>query len=146
MDIFNQVKAAQKRIKGYAHITPVMTSRTLNQLTSANVYLKCENFQRVGAFKFRGAYNAMSRLTEEQKACGVITHSSGNHAQAVALVGRLLGIKTVVVMPNDAPQIKRAATEDYGATVVDYDPEKKNPGRSLPGASKRTWIYPGAAL
>ena len=122
MDIFERVKAAQKRLKGHAHVTPIMTSRTLNQLTGAEIFLKCENFQRMGAFKFRGAYNAMSRLTDDQKKNGVITHSSGNHAQAVALVGRLLGIKTVVVMPDDAPAIKRAATETYGASVIEYDP------------------------
>jgi len=122
MDIFEKVKKAQKRLRGHAHVTPIMTSRTLDQLTGAQIFLKCENFQRMGAFKFRGAYNAMSRLTDDQKKHGVITHSSGNHAQAVALVGRLLGIKTVVVMPDDAPVIKRAATEAYGASVIGYDP------------------------
>jgi threonine dehydratase len=122
MDIFEIIKAAQKRIEGHAHVTPIMTSRTLNQLTGAKIFLKCENFQRMGAFKFRGAYNAMSRLTDDQKKHGVITHSSGNHAQAVALVGRLLEIKTVVVMPDDAPVIKRTATEAYGASVIGYDP------------------------
>jgi threonine dehydratase len=124
MDIFDLVIAAQKRLEGHAHVTPVMTSRTLNDLAGAQIFLKCENFQRMGAFKFRGAYNAMSQLTEEQKERGVITYSSGNHAQAVALVGRLLEIQTVVVMPNNAPVIKRAATEAYGATVVGYDPEE----------------------
>jgi len=124
MDIFDLVKAAQKRIEGHAHVTPIMTSQTLNQITSAQIFLKCENFQRMGAFKFRGAYNAMSQLTESQKKRGVITYSSGNHAQAVALVGRLLGIRTVVVMPDNAPEIKRQATEAYGATVVGYDPEE----------------------
>ena len=124
MDLFDLVKAAQKRIKGHAHVTPIMTSKTLNEITSAQIFLKCENFQRMGAFKFRGAFNAMSQLTEEQKKRGVITYSSGNHAQAVALVGRLLGIRTVVVMPDNAPEIKRTATEAYGATVVGYDPEK----------------------
>jgi threonine dehydratase len=122
MEIFELVKAAQERLEGHAHVTPIMTSRTLNRLTGAQIFLKCENFQRMGAFKFRGAYNAMSRLTADQKKHGVITHSSGNHAQAVALVGRLLGIKTVVVMPDDAPVIKRAATEAYGAAVIGYDP------------------------
>jgi threonine dehydratase len=120
-DLFNLVKEAQHRLQGRAHMTPVMTSQTLNRLTGAEVFLKCENFQRMGAFKFRGAYNAMSQLSDEQKKRGVITHSSGNHAQAVALVGRLLGIQTTVVMPNDAPAVKRAATEQYGATVIDYD-------------------------
>jgi threonine dehydratase len=124
MDIFDLVKKAQKRLEGHAHVTPVMTSQTLNQITSAQIFLKCENFQRMGAFKFRGAFNAMSQLTEGQKKRGVITYSSGNHAQAVALVGRLLGIRTVVVMPDNAPEIKRTATEAYGATVVGYDPEE----------------------
>jgi len=123
MELFNLVKAASQRLRGYAHVTPIMTSQTLNQITGAHVYLKCENFQRMGAFKFRGAYNAMSQLTDDQKKRGVITYSSGNHAQAVALAGRLLGIKTVVVMPNDAPLVKRKATEGYGAAVVGYDPE-----------------------
>jgi threonine dehydratase len=121
-DPLNLVKAAQKRLQGRAHVTPVVTSKTLNQVANAEVFLKCENFQRMGAFKFRGAYNAMSQLTDEQKKRGVITHSSGNHAQAVALVGRLLGIQTTVVMPDNAPAVKRAATEEYGATVVDYNP------------------------
>jgi threonine dehydratase len=120
-DLFNLVKKAQQRLHGAAHVTPVMTSQTLNQLTGAEVFLKCENFQRMGAFKFRGAYNAMSQLTGAQKKRGVITHSSGNHAQAVALVGRLLGIQTTVVMPNNAPAVKRTATEEYGAAVIDYD-------------------------
>ena len=119
--LFNLVLAAQQRLQGAAHVTPVMTSRTLNQLIGAEVFLKCENFQRMGAFKFRGAYNAMSQLTRDQKQRGVITHSSGNHAQAVALVGRLLGIQTTVVMPKDAPAVKRKAAEEYGAAVVDYD-------------------------
>ena len=122
MDLFDLVKAAQNRLKGRAHVTPVVTSKTLNQVANAEVFLKCENFQRMGAFKFRGAYNAMSQLTDEQKKRGVITHSSGNHAQAVALVGRLLGIQTTVVMPDNAPAVKRTATEEYGATVVDYNP------------------------
>ena len=121
-DYFDLVKAAQKRIEGQAHVTPVVTSKTLDQIANAQVFLKCENFQRMGAFKFRGAYNAMSQLTAAQKKRGVITHSSGNHAQAVALVGRLLGIQTTVVMPDNAPAVKRTATEEYGATIVDYNP------------------------
>ena len=123
-NLFDLVKAAQKRLQGHAHITPVMASRTLNEMTGAEVFFKCENFQRMGAFKYRGAFNAMSQLTEDQKKRGVITYSSGNHAQAVALVGRTLGIRTVVVMPNNAPVIKREATEAYGAEVVGYDPDE----------------------
>jgi threonine dehydratase len=121
---FDLVIEAQKRLEGHAHVTPVMTSQTLNDITGAQIFLKCENFQRMGAFKFRGAFNAMSQLTEEQKKRGVLTYSSGNHAQAVALVGRLLAIRTVVIMPNNAPVIKREATEAYGATVVEYNPEE----------------------
>jgi threonine dehydratase len=121
-DMFDRILAAKKLLAGQAHITPVMTSRTLDRSAGAKVYLKCENYQRVGAFKFRGAYNAMARLSEEDVRRGVITHSSGNHAQAVALVGRILGIQTTIVMPTDAPATKRAATEDYGATIVQYDP------------------------
>jgi threonine dehydratase len=93
-------------------------------MVGAEVYLKCENFQRGGAFKFRGAFNAMAKLSVAQKTKGVITHSSGNHAQATALVGKLLGISTTVVMPNDAPKTKRAATKAYGASVVEYAPEE----------------------
>ncbi|MFN7139602.1 MAG: pyridoxal-phosphate dependent enzyme [Limisphaerales bacterium] len=116
--MFQKIQAAQERLRGHAHVTPVMTSQTLNRRVGTEVFLKCENFQRGGAFKFRGAFNAMSQLSDEQKARGVITYSSGNHAQAVAIVGKALGIKTVVVMPNNAPQTKRAATEEYGAQVV----------------------------
>ncbi len=122
--MFSRIRAAQERLKGQALITPVMTSRTLDSLVGASVYLKCENFQRAGAFKFRGAFNALSQLTKSERKSGVITHSSGNHAQAVALVGQLLGIKTTIVMPNDAPDAKRAATKAYGGTVIEYDPEK----------------------
>lgn len=124
--MFQRIKDANDRLKGHANITPIMTSRTLDQITGAQVYLKCENFQRVGAFKFRGAFNAVSQLSDQQKARGVLTFSSGNHAQAVALVGKLMGIRTTVVMPNNAPAAKRIATEAYGATVVEHDPEKTN--------------------
>ena len=122
--MFELIKRAKERLRGHSNVTPVMTSRTLNELVGAQVFLKCENFQRVGAFKFRGAFNTICQLTDEQKERGVITYSSGNHAQAVALVGRLLGVRTTVVMPENAPMVKRAATEMYGATVIDYDPEK----------------------
>ncbi|MEJ2656189.1 MAG: threo-3-hydroxy-L-aspartate ammonia-lyase [Desulfobacterales bacterium] len=121
--MFEQIQAAKERLKGHANVTPVMTSRTLNQMAGAEVYFKCENFQRIGAFKFRGAFNSISRLSRVEKERGVITYSSGNHAQAVALVGRMLDIQTTIVMPNNAPETKRAATKDYGATIVEYDPE-----------------------
>jgi threo-3-hydroxy-L-aspartate ammonia-lyase len=122
--MFELIKAAKERLRGYANVTPIVTSRTLNRLIGTEVFLKCEIFQRVGAFKFRGAFNAVSRLSAEKRSRGVITYSSGNHAQAVALVGRLLNIRTVVVMPRNAPATKRAATEEYGAEVVEYDSEE----------------------
>jgi len=125
-ELFAMVKDAAGRLRGVAHVTPVMTSRTLNERLNAEVFLKCENFQRIGAFKFRGAYNAMSRLSAAERARGVLTFSSGNHAQAVALTGRLLGINTTVVMPCDAPVIKRDATQAYGATVISYDPQARS--------------------
>ena len=112
------ILAAAERLQGIVHRTPVITSRTLNERCGCEVFLKCENFQRVGAFKFRGAYHALSRLSPEERASGVITHSSGNHAQGVALAAKLLGISAVIVMPEDAPPVKRQATEGYGATIV----------------------------
>jgi threonine dehydratase len=121
--MFKQILAAKERLKGHANVTPVMTSRTLDRIVGAEIYFKCENLQRIGAFKFRGAFNSISKLSEAEKARGVITYSSGNHAQAVALVGRMLNIQTTIVMPNNAPETKRAATEDYGAKIVEYDPE-----------------------
>lgn len=114
----SHVAAAAQRLNGIANKTPVLTSRTLNKRTGCQIFLKCENFQRVGAFKFRGAYNAISQLSDAQKAAGVITHSSGNHAQGVALAAQLLGVKATIVMPEDAPAIKRAATAGYGAKIV----------------------------
>lgn len=122
--LFESVGDAARRLNGHAHVTPVMSSRTLNNTAGAEVFLKCENFQRAGAFKFRGAFNAISQLSETQRSRGVITYSSGNHAQAVALVGRLFTIQTIIVMPDNAPATKRAATEGYGASVVSYDPER----------------------
>jgi threonine dehydratase len=118
---FADVEDAARRLDGVAHRTPVLTSRTLDERVGARVFLKCEGFQRAGAFKFRGAYNALSRLTEDQKRAGVLTYSSGNHAQAIALASRLVGTKATIVMPDDAPAAKRRATEGYGARVVAYD-------------------------
>jgi threo-3-hydroxy-L-aspartate ammonia-lyase len=112
------VAAAANRLAGVANRTPVVTSRTLDQETGAEIYFKCENFQRVGAFKFRGAYNAISRLDPQERAAGVITHSSGNHAQGVALAAQMLAVPAVIVMPENAPAIKRVATAAYGARIV----------------------------
>lgn len=120
---YDDVRAAADRLDGIAHRTPVMTSRTVNARTEAEAFFKCENFQRTGAFKIRGAYNAIRQLSAEAKARGVITYSSGNHAQAVAISGRILDVATTIVMPEDAPQVKLDATRGYGAEVVPYDPE-----------------------
>jgi threonine dehydratase len=116
--MFKEVEAAYEKIKETVNPTPVMTSSTLNEITGNECFLKCENFQKTGSFKFRGAFNALSQLSPKQKKKGVITHSSGNHAQALALAAKLLGIKAVVVMPENAPPVKIAATKGYGAKIV----------------------------
>ena len=117
---FDDIARAHERIKPQAKRTPVLTSATVDAHTGAKVFFKCENFQRMGAFKFRGAYNALSQLDDEKRKRGVVAFSSGNHAQAIALSGKLLGIKTVIVMPHDAPQVKLEATRGYDAEVVQY--------------------------
>jgi threonine dehydratase len=124
--MLEKIKAAKMRLKGVANVTPVLTSRTLNKMLGAQIYFKCENFQRMGAFKFRGAFNCISQLTEAEKSRGVVAFSSGNHAQAVALVGRLLNIRTTVVIPDNAPTTKVEATKEYGAAVVIYDPKRED--------------------
>jgi threonine dehydratase len=118
---FDDVCQAAERIRGVANRTPVVTSRTLDQLAGAKVFLKCENLQRGGAFKFRGAYNRLVCLSQEERAQGVVAFSSGNHAQGVALAARELGIPATVVMPTDAPPLKVEATAQYGASIVRYD-------------------------
>ena len=117
---FQDIAAAHERLKPHALRTPAVTSTTVDAMIDGTAYFKCENLQRMGAFKFRGAYNALSQLSEDRKKRGVITYSSGNHAQAVALSGKLLGIKAVIVMPEDAPQVKLEATRAYGAEVLRY--------------------------
>jgi threo-3-hydroxy-L-aspartate ammonia-lyase len=118
---FADIQAAAKRLKGVAHRTPVLTSKTLDALLGAQVFMKAENLQRMGAFKFRGGYNALNVLTDAQRARGVVAYSSGNHAQAVALAAQLHGCRATIVMPQDAPALKLAATRGYGAEVVTYD-------------------------
>ena len=120
MVAFEDIAAAHERIKLQAKRTPVLTSSTVDAHVGAKVFFKCENFQRMGAFKFRGAFNALSQLSPEQRKRGVIAFSSGNHAQAVALSGKILGVKAVIVMPHDAPKVKLDATRGYGAEVVQY--------------------------
>ena len=117
---YDDVARAHERIKAEAHRTPVLGSATVNALTGATVFFKPENLQRMGAFKFRGAYNALSQLSADEKKRGVVAFSSGNHAQAVALAGKLLGVPRVIVMPADAPRVKVEATKGYGAEVVLY--------------------------
>jgi threonine dehydratase len=118
---YADVQKAAKTLEGVAHQTPVLTSATLNKALGAEVYFKCESMQRTGAFKFRGAYNALSNLSQAQRQAGVVAYSSGNHAQAMARAGQMLGIQTTIVMPHDAPAAKLAATRGYGATVIQYD-------------------------
>jgi threonine dehydratase len=123
---FADIESAARQIAGVAHKTPVATSRTVDAKTGATVFFKCENLQRGGAFKFRGAYNALSRLDADARRRGVVTFSSGNHAQAIALAGQVLDIPRVIVMPSDAPAVKRRATEGYGGEVVQYDRERED--------------------
>jgi threonine dehydratase len=118
---FDDVASAAQLLAGHCHRTPVVRSHTVDERVGARVFFKCENLQRAGAFKFRGAYNALTRLTPEQKRRGVVAYSSGNHAQAVALAGRLLQIPALIVMPRNAPQVKADATRGYGAEIVFYD-------------------------
>ncbi len=118
---FAEIKAARRRLTGIAHRTPVLTSATADAMTGAQLFFKCENFQRMGAFKFRGAYNAVASLDPARRAAGVVAFSSGNHAQAIALACRLLDSRAVIVMPSDAPRAKVAATRGYGGEVVFYD-------------------------
>ena len=123
---FADIDSAAAQIRGVAHVTPVVSSRTINERTDADVFFKCENLQRGGAFKFRGAYNALSRLSADERRRGVVTFSSGNHAQAIALAGRVLNIPRVIVMPSDAPEVKRIATAGYGGEVVLYDRDRED--------------------
>ncbi|MBA5203514.1 MULTISPECIES: threo-3-hydroxy-L-aspartate ammonia-lyase [Pectobacterium] len=142
---FDDVVAAAERIAGYANKTPVMTSRTVNDVFGAEVFFKCENFQRMGAFKFRGAMNALLQFSDEQKAAGVVTFSSGNHAQAIALSAKLLGIPATIVMPHDAPAAKVAATRGYGGNVVEYNrytEDREQIGRDLAEKHGLTLIPP----
>jgi threonine dehydratase len=118
---FDDVIDAADRLAGVAHRTPVLHSRMVDEEAGAEVFFKCENFQRAGVFKFRGAYNAVAALPDDQRRAGVVTYSSGNHAQAIALASRLLGVPATIVMPLDAPDVKVAATEGYGGRIVRFD-------------------------
>ena len=119
---FQEIQKVHHRIKPYINQTPVMSSTAINQMSGAEIYFKCENFQKIGAFKMRGAANAILALTDEERAKGVATHSSGNHAQAVALSAKNHGVPAYIVMPENAPSIKRAATAGYGAEIITCAP------------------------
>ena len=123
---FDDITQAAARLQGVAHRTPVLTSRIANEMASAELFFKCENFQRMGAFKFRGAYNALAQFSESQKKRGVCAFSSGNHAQGIALSAQLLGIPATIVMPLDSPAVKMSATRGYGAEVITYDRYKED--------------------
>ncbi|MEI7611511.1 MAG: threo-3-hydroxy-L-aspartate ammonia-lyase [Betaproteobacteria bacterium] len=142
---YDDVVAAARRIEGHAHRTPVMRSRTMDQELGAEVFFKCENLQRMGAFKFRGAFNALSAFDAQQRKAGVVTFSSGNHAQAIALSASLLGMSATIIMPNDAPAAKVAATRGYGGEVVMYDrftEDREQIGRDLAEKRGLTLIPP----
>lgn len=142
---YQDVVAAAKRIDGLAHKTPVLTSSTANEMLGAELFFKCENFQRMGAFKFRGAMNALAQFTKEQQKNGVVAFSSGNHAQAIALSAKLLGIPATIIMPEDAPAAKIAATKGYGGNVVLYNrytEDREQIGRDLAGKHGMTLIPP----
>ena len=142
---YADVEAAAARIAGFANRTPVQTSRTLNEMVGAEVFIKCENFQRMGAFKFRGAFNALSKFSPEQRKAGVVAFSSGNHAQGIALSAKILNIPATIVMPHDAPAAKVAATKGYGAQVVVYDrytEDREAIGRRLADEQGLTLIPP----
>ena len=142
---YDDVAAAAARLQGQAHWTPVMRSRTIDGELSAQLFFKCENLQRMGAFKFRGAFNALSRFDARQRQSGVVTFSSGNHAQAIALSARLLGMTATIIMPNDAPAAKVAATRGYGGNVVLYDrftEDREQIGRDLAEKHGMTLIPP----
>ncbi|MEO8490773.1 threo-3-hydroxy-L-aspartate ammonia-lyase [Pseudomonas sp.] len=142
---YPDVIAAALRLEGFAHQTPVFTSRTLNAETGAEVFIKCENLQRTGSFKFRGAFNALSRFDEQQRKAGVVAFSSGNHAQGIALAASLLGMPATIVMPADAPASKVTATRGYGASVVLYDrftEDREQIGRTLAVEHGMTLIPP----
>ena len=139
------VEAAARRLEGVAIRTPVLTSRTLDERVGASVFLKAEPFQRSGAFKFRGAYNRLAQLSDDERAAGVVAFSSGNHAQAVALAAQLLGVPATILMPTDAPAAKLAATRGYGAEVVLFDrytEDREALGRALEAERGLTLVPP----
>ncbi|MFD0705769.1 threo-3-hydroxy-L-aspartate ammonia-lyase [Photorhabdus akhurstii] len=143
--VYDDIIAAARRIEGHAYRTPVLTSRTADEMTGAKLFFKCENYQRMGAFKFRGAFNALSQFSDEQRRNGVVTYSSGNHAQAISLAARILNIPATIIMPFDASAAKVAATEGYGGKIVFYDrytDDREQIGRELSERHGLTLIPP----
>ena len=137
------------RIKPFIHNTPVLTSNYVNEITGAEVYFKCENFQKMGAFKMRGAANAILRLSDEQKSNGVVTHSSGNHAQAISLAAKKIGIKAYIVMPSNAPEIKKEAVKGYGGELIECESNleaREAAAKDLVDSKNATFIHPSNNL
>ncbi len=145
MEIKNDIIAAAERIAPYIHRTPILTSQQLNSLAGAYLYFKCENFQKMGAFKMRGATNAILQLSKEQQRKGVVTHSSGNFAQALALAAKSLGIKAHIVMPSDAPQVKKEAVKGYGGMITECDPNissRQATAQKIQEQTGATFVHP----
>jgi len=141
----SEIEAAVRRLQGVVHRTPIATCRQLDEVAGREVFIKCENLQKVGAFKYRGASNAVMQLSSEQASAGVVTHSSGNHAQALALAARLRSIPAWIVMPSNAPQIKQDAVADYGATIVLCEPTlaaRETTAADIMAQQKATFIHP----
>src|SRR5690606_3159636 len=140
---------AHIRIKPYIHNTPILTSKLFNELTGANLYFKCENFQKMGAFKMRGATNAIMQLTDEQKRRGVVTHSSGNFAQALSLAAQSLEVSAYIVMPKTAPQVKKNAVKDDGGEIIECEPTlvaREQTSKELEQAKGASFIHPSNDL
>ncbi|MBL4664202.1 MAG: pyridoxal-phosphate dependent enzyme, partial [Flavobacteriaceae bacterium] len=143
------IDAVCVRVQPYVHRTPVLTSTLLNELSGSTLYFKCENFQKMGAFKMRGAVNAILQLTDAQKQAGVVTHSSGNFAQAVSLAARNLGVKAYIVMPNNAPSVKKAAVLDYGGIISECEPTleaRKAKSQQIVEETGATFLHPSNDL
>ena len=144
-----QLVQCHERITPYIHNTPVLTSRLMNEITGASVFFKCENFQRMGAFKMRGATNAIMQLTEQERAKGVVTHSSGNFAQALSLAAKSLGVKAFIVMPSNAPQVKKNAVKGYGGMIVECEPtlaERQKNANLIVQKEGATFVHPSNDL
>ena len=141
----NDLIDCHDRIKPFIHNTPVLTSKLINNLTGADIYFKCENFQKMGAFKMRGAANAILKLSDEQKNNGVVTHSSGNHAQAISLAAKKIGIKSFIVMPSNAPEIKKIAVKSYGGQLIECEPNlaaRETAAKKIVDSKGATFIHP----